>query len=69
VFLLYTDGVVESASGSGEQFGQSRMKDLLMSSRDRSPAQLCEALVRETESFRGGKGAVDDLTVVAVRVG
>jgi serine phosphatase RsbU (regulator of sigma subunit) len=68
-FLLYTDGVVESASGSGEQFGQSRLKDLLTRGGDVPPVQTCEAIVRETEVFRGKKGAVDDLTVVAVRVG
>ncbi|HTY59189.1 MAG TPA: PP2C family protein-serine/threonine phosphatase [Bacteroidota bacterium] len=68
VFLLYTDGVVESTSRSGEQFGPGRLKALLAGAGQRSPAELCDALAREAESFRGTEKAADDLTVVAVRV-
>jgi serine phosphatase RsbU (regulator of sigma subunit) len=69
VFLLYTDGVVESAPGAGgEQFGPERLKAMLAGNRDLPPPQLCEALLRGAESFRGKKAVVDDVTVVAVRV-
>ncbi len=69
VFLLYTDGVVESSSGSGELFGAERLKAALKGSRDFSPARLCEALADEAGSFRGKRSVVDDLTVVAVKIG
>ena len=68
-FLLYTDGVVESAAASGEQFGQARLKEVFTRGREYTPAHLCEALVGETALFRGKAGAVDDVTVVAVSVG
>jgi hypothetical protein len=69
LFLLYTDGVLESASGTGgEQFGPERLKGMLSANRELPPARLCEALLKGAESFRGKKAAVDDVTVVAVRV-
>jgi sigma-B regulation protein RsbU (phosphoserine phosphatase) len=69
VFLLYTDGVVESASGTGEQFGPERLKAVLTANRDLAPALLCEAIVKGAETFRERSPAVDDVTVVAVKVG
>jgi serine phosphatase RsbU (regulator of sigma subunit) len=69
VFLLYTDGVVESAPGTGgEQFGPDRLKAMLAGNRELAPARLCEALLKGAESFRGKNAVVDDVTVVAVRV-
>jgi serine phosphatase RsbU (regulator of sigma subunit) len=69
VFLLYTDGVVESAPGTGgEQFGPERLKAMLAGNRELAPAHLCEALLKGAGSFRGKSAVVDDVTVVAVRV-
>jgi serine phosphatase RsbU (regulator of sigma subunit) len=69
VFLLYTDGVVESAPrAGGEQFGPERLKAMLARDRELAPAQLCEALLKGAESFRGKNAVADDVTVVAVRV-
>jgi serine phosphatase RsbU (regulator of sigma subunit) len=68
LFLLYTDGVVESTSGEGEQLGTERLKSMLKGVRDLAPAQLCEALVKGAESFRGKAAVMDDVTVVAVRL-
>jgi hypothetical protein len=69
VFLLYTDGLVETASGSGEQFGSERLKEVLTRCRTFAPGALCEALTGEADSFRGRKSVLDDVTVVAVKVG
>jgi serine phosphatase RsbU (regulator of sigma subunit) len=68
LFLLYTDGIVESASETGEQFGSERLKAMLTGNRELAPAHLCEALVKGVESFRGRRSVVDDVTVVAVRL-
>ena len=69
MFLLYTDGVVESAPGNGgEQFGPERLKAMLAGNRELAPAHLCEALLKGAGSFRGKSAVVDDVTVVAVRV-
>ena len=68
LFLLYTDGVVESTSREGEQLGMERLKSMLGGVRDLAPVQLCEELVKGAESFRGKNAAMDDVTVVAVRL-
>jgi sigma-B regulation protein RsbU (phosphoserine phosphatase) len=69
VFLLYTDGLVETASESGEQFGAGRLKEVLTRSRDLAPGQLCESLTTGADAFRGRTSVVDDVTVVALKVG
>ena len=68
LFLLYTDGVVESTSPDGEQLGTERLKSMLGGVRDLAPGELCESIVKAAEAFRRKSAAADDVTVVAVRL-
>jgi len=66
--FLYTDGLVETQSGTGEEFGVQRLERLLTheceSSLDRLIAQA-ESAVR---NHQGGAEACDDATVLVAKV-
>lgn len=62
-FFMYTDGLSEERSASGEMFGTERIGYLLGSSQDRSAKQLVEAMIGAIENWRGSNEAHDDLTV------
>jgi sigma-B regulation protein RsbU (phosphoserine phosphatase) len=65
--LLYTDGVTEGATATGEQWGEER---LLATLRER-PGWPCADLVRgiaaDVRAFEGASGPADDITLLAAR--
>lgn len=63
-FLLYTDGVLE-ADQRGEEFGEDRVKQILLHAL--SPQDLCRALSAEITAWSQGV-ARDDVTIVALDI-
>ncbi len=66
--LLYTDGVTEAASASGEMFGTERVDRVLVATRGRSSAESVAAIVAELEKFTGDAPVSDDRSLVALRL-
>ncbi|HNR01312.1 MAG TPA: GAF domain-containing protein [Anaerolineaceae bacterium] len=64
--LLYTDGVTEAFSSSGEQFSESRVIDALQNNLYSSSAELLENLEDLINTFRKGEPPSDDLTMLAI---
>ena len=66
-FVLYTDGITEAPSLSGEEFGMDRFKSFL-AEHAASPAQeLCDALVKHVTAWSGNsREQHNDLTLVVV---
>ena len=67
VFVSATDGVVEAKSPSGEQFGQDRVISVLRENRNRSTAEMMDALNQSFWAFCGSAPVTDDMTTVIVR--
>jgi sigma-B regulation protein RsbU (phosphoserine phosphatase) len=74
--LLYTDGVVEAESSSGEQYGVARMIEALkkqaetganLGSEAGDPKNRINAVLEDVKRFCGGEELLDDVTMVAVR--
>jgi sigma-B regulation protein RsbU (phosphoserine phosphatase) len=65
--LLYTDGVNEARSVSGEEYGIDRLSGLLAGTSTHKTPDLIAACLRDLETFRSGARQEDDLTLMAVR--
>jgi sigma-B regulation protein RsbU (phosphoserine phosphatase) len=66
--LLYTDGVTEARDGSGEEFGEGRLSDLL-ARREECCSQGIVGRVRdEVLAFTGAGEFQDDMTILCVRL-
>lgn len=63
--LLYTDGVTE-ARHNGEQFGQTRLAQIVQALGGQSPSEVVAAVTTEVQQF-AATGLADDLCVVAAR--
>ena len=65
--LAYSDGVTETWSPEGDEFGEDKLTALVVERRDLDAQALQDAIFREIESFEAGAGATDDRTLVVLR--
>ena len=64
--VLYTDGITE-ARRHGQEFGESRLPDVLQRIKSEAPQAMVDALTAEAQAFSDG-GATDDAAVFVVAI-
>jgi len=67
LLCLYSDGITEAESPSGEEFGGARLGDLLAAGADLQLAELVGTIDRAVTEFAAGRPQGDDQTVVLLR--
>ena len=65
--LLYSDGLIETQSTAGVEYGSERLSALAASEARGVPIDVVGACVQDVARFRGARPLTDDLTVMAVR--
>jgi sigma-B regulation protein RsbU (phosphoserine phosphatase) len=66
--VLYTDGVTEATNLGGEEFGDQRLKDILLNSDPTISAEaLLSAITHALDNFRSKAKQSDDITLVVLR--
>jgi sigma-B regulation protein RsbU (phosphoserine phosphatase) len=68
ILLFYSDGITEAANQEGEFFGAGRLRDLISQNASLSAAELADLVLDSVESFSTAARAVDDRTLVVVKV-
>lgn len=69
LLVLFSDGVVEARSDSGELFDEARLLAVIREHAAGTPAEIRGALLKAVFSFLGKAQAEDDLTLVVARFG
>ncbi len=69
VFVAYTDGVTESMTAAGEQFGEQRLQEVIRLAADRDPPAIAQAIRDAIHAFTGGLKNRDDVTILVVKGG
>ncbi|MCB0718151.1 MAG: SpoIIE family protein phosphatase [Bacteroidetes bacterium] len=67
VFVLYTDGVIESRSATGDEYGFDRILSVLEQNRHEDVDDLHGALIGDLDSFVENGAYGDDTTVVVIK--
>ncbi len=67
VLLIYSDGVTEALDDRGEEFGESRLADVMLSSLDDPAESLLLRLIEAARAHAGQAAPGDDMTVVVVK--
>jgi serine phosphatase RsbU (regulator of sigma subunit) len=67
VFVLYTDGVVESRSEAGEEFGYDRFIETVQRHHDKPVKEMHSALLTDLNRFLGRADYDDDMTLLVLR--
>jgi len=63
---VYTDGLTESMSSSGEYFGASRLRESVLKHAAGTAEEICNNVIEEVKSF-GSSETLDDLTFVVLK--
>lgn len=67
LLVLFTDGVTEMTNTAHEEFGDSRLAQVITRNAAASAEELKSILLAELATFRSGTGLRDDLTLVVLK--
>jgi sigma-B regulation protein RsbU (phosphoserine phosphatase) len=69
LLVLYTDGITDAKSPSGEFFGESRLRETICGAGIESAQDLCELVFERVEQFQSGATQYDDIALLVARLG
>jgi serine phosphatase RsbU (regulator of sigma subunit) len=67
--IVFSDGVSEAMSASGDEYGESRIVTVVERNKQLEPRQLLEALFADVREFTRGAAQSDDITAMVLRYG
>lgn len=67
VCVFYTDGVTESRSTDGEEFGYERLLDVVVAHRHCDAEEIKEAIIQTVWQYTDAQGYHDDLTIFVLK--
>jgi hypothetical protein len=67
VLVLYSDGVIEAANASGEEFGEQRLIAAVQSNVHADPGEIRDRILGAVREFTGSDRLDDDQTLLAIR--
>jgi sigma-B regulation protein RsbU (phosphoserine phosphatase) len=67
ILLMYTDGVTEAHNENGEEFGVTRLREVVLQSRKLSSKEILEKIVESVDRFRNSNLEADDLTMILIK--
>jgi len=68
LLLLYSDGISDQVNEAGQEYGRTRLPELLTSLCDLSAQQIANRILEDCRAFRGALPVHDDQTLVVLRV-
>jgi phosphoserine phosphatase RsbU/P len=68
VFVLFSDGILDARSRSGQLFGRGRVEQIIAQCADKSANCVVDSLFKAVNEHSAGVETFDDMTVVALKV-
>ena len=65
--LLFTDGVIEARNREGDEFGEEKLQQAFIDSKDLHPSEIKKTLIKDINAFVDGYKAHDDLSFVIIK--
>lgn len=67
VVVLYTDGIVEAANNKFEFYGEDRLKEIILNSKNFSAKEICANIIGDVQKFAIRGKYSDDKTIVVIK--
>ncbi len=68
IFLMYTDGLVETNNRQGEPYRQERLEEVVKIHGNQNLESLLDRIMDSARGYRGGASIADDITLLALKV-
>lgn len=68
ILMLYTDGVTEACDIHSEEYETARLSAVMDNSRDQSPYEMTQSLLKSIRAFTKGASQSDDITTLCFRL-
>jgi phosphoserine phosphatase RsbU/P len=68
VFAFVSDGIQDAENEDDEMYGQDRLAELILASRDLPASEIADAILADVTRFQGAKDRFDDETIIVLRV-
>ncbi len=68
VLVMFTDGITEANNANGEEYGDERLKRIILQNCGKSAHQLKEVIYKDVKAFEGGAEQTDDITILIMKV-
>jgi phosphoserine phosphatase RsbU/P len=65
--VIFSDGVTEAVDSGNEQYGEKRLKNLILRLPEAAPRDAIDEIVKEVTTFRKGIEQNDDLSLIIVK--
>jgi serine phosphatase RsbU (regulator of sigma subunit) len=67
LLLLFSDGITEAVNAAGEEFGEERLKEVIVENRNDSAEELVDKIIRTAKYHEGDQPQMDDMTALIVK--
>jgi sigma-B regulation protein RsbU (phosphoserine phosphatase) len=67
VLVINSDGVTDAQNGKEEEFGHSRLEEVIKSAKDKSAKEINTSVLEAVKSFTGDVPQTDDITLVVIK--
>jgi len=68
VFVLYSDGVTEARDMKKEEFGESRLKEVVSKHKEKCAEEITDGIYNELTRFRKNAPQHDDITIMVLKI-
>ncbi len=68
IVLFYTDGITDAMNSNGDNYGELRLRNLLVRNRARSPREIIDLIKDDLAEFCGAGSPADDRTLMVFKV-
>ncbi len=68
VVVFVSDGILDAENDEGEMYGDERLSSMLCGHRERTAAQIAEAILADVTHFQNGHERFDDETIIVLKV-
>lgn len=66
--VMFTDGITEAFNDEDEEFGETRVIELMQSHPGRTAKEMLDTIVGEVQKFSEGSPQADDITILVLKV-
>lgn len=67
VLVMYTDGIVEAMDSKFELYGEERLKKVISKNTEKTPKEICNAIIEDVQIYSAGGEYADDKTLVVIK--